>query len=395
MTAFGDLSSAVQAIELDIFEYLPKPFDLSDGLKAVSKAISSKIPTDYRDLHPHESIDSLVGQSADMQTVYKQIAIASKSHVPVLIHGPNGVGKESVASAIHRHSLRHRSPFLVFAPAAIPPVAVQMDLLGGYTSASVYRSGALELVGDGHLFIDEVTDLSLNLQAQLLRVLENKTYSPLGGTPKKCDARLIFSTSRDLTAAVAEGELLDGLRQRLSVFMIEMKPLAERRSDILPLAEHILYRLRGERAIGFSEEAEAWLAAQAWRGNLRELQASIEKALLVSKGNIVEVGDLQLSRISDKPSIKSDVEIELGQAIRDWTRTQLLRLDQQGTRVLASQSDTFGTLHEDFLSAVESPFLQAMLEAYDRNRAAVAAQLGLHRSTLRQKMRKYKIDTPS
>jgi len=400
MTAFGDLASAMQAIELDVFEYLTKPFDLADGLKAVAKAIaaSSKVQT-LVDADEKKENDSLLGSSPAMQQVYKQVAIASHSDLSVLISGPIGLDKESVASAIHRNSPRQECPFLAFVPIAISPIALATEMLGSVQSQhgsdhNVYlRSGAFELAGNGTLYIDEVSDLSLSLQAQLLRVLEHKKYNRLGdATARECSARIIVSTSRDLQTMVAEGDFLEELRQRLSVFTIEFNPLAERPEDIRPIANAILQTYSQATARSFSDAALEWLTARSWAGDVREMRSMIGRAVVRSRSTCLEVEDFVGS---EQPplSISPVIERELSGEIRRWTLGYLDRLSELGRRMQGTQSEEhFGTMYEDFLSVVEPALLQTMMDASNHNRALVAAQLGMHRSTLRQKMRRYEID---
>ena len=400
MTAFGDLSSAMHAMDLDIFEYLTKPFDLTDGLKSVAKAISSTTnQATNRELADSIQYDTLVGSSPAMQQVYKQIALASRSDVSVLISGPSGIEKESIASAIHRNSRRQSAPFLAFVPIAISPIAVATELLGSVQSRNTKvgimasRSGAFELAGSGILYIDEVSDLPLSLQAQLLRVLEKKKYNRLGdSTECSCSSRIVASTSRNLRAMVAEGEFMEELRQRLSVFSIELVPLAERREDILPLALAILNSHTPGRNLTFSVAAIEWLTAKPWPGNIRELRSAIDNAVFATRGSCIVVDVLATMEQSDTYSLPS-VAKDLVEEVRRWTLGHLDRLNELGQRIQSGHSDElFGTMYEDFLSTIEPPMLQAMMDASNRNRATIAAQLGMHRSTLRQKMRRYEIE---
>jgi two-component system, NtrC family, nitrogen regulation response regulator GlnG len=398
MTAFGDLGSAIQAIELDVFEYLTKPFDLSDAMKAIDKAIGNAATKASGNHVSQPSVDqhfdTLLGNSAAMQMVYKQIAVAAKSETSVLICGPSGVGKESVASAIHRHSLRCRCPFLAFSAQSIAPIALSMELLGSEASPnySQQRSGALALASDGVLFIDEVSDLSISMQAQLLQVLEKKTYLPLAGTAhRRCEARIIASTSRDLSELVADREFLPELLQRLSVFAIELKPLSQRREDIVPIARAYLASRDHGREKRFTERSETWLKEQPWIGNLRQLQTAIEHAVVVSKSSMIDVEDLQVT--SHQGLEVEAFQSELADWIRKWVDRHLRALDEKGQRVTsAGDDDVLGVMYDDFLATVEPPMLEAMMRAFESNRAVIAAQLGLHRSTLRQKMRRYKIE---
>ncbi len=403
MTAFGDLSSAMQAIELDVFEYLTKPFDLPEGLKAVAKAIaaSSVVPT-TGDTEERRENDSLLGSSPAMQQVYKKVAIASHSDLSVLISGPIGLDKESVAAAIHRNSPRQESPFLAFVPIAISPIALATEMLGSVQSqhgnerGAHLRSGAFELAGNGTLYIDEVSDLSLSLQAQVLRVLEHNQYNRLGdATLRQCSARIIASTSRNLQTMVAEGEFLEELRQRLDVFTIEFVPLAERPEDIRPIANAILqtYSSAGNLSFSsFSKAALEWLTARSWTGDVREMRSVIGRAVGRSRGTCIDVESF-IDTEKPLPTISPAMEKELSAEIRRWTLSYLDRLSETGRKIQGTQSEEhFGTMYEDFLGMVEPALLQTMLDASNHNRALVAAQLGMHRSTLRQKMRRYEIE---
>lgn len=408
MTAFGDLGSAMQAMELDIFEYLTKPFELSDGLKAVAKAVSQRNSTmSAVQVTNQVQHDTLLGSSPAMQSVYKQMAIASKSDVSVFIQGPSGIGKEAIAAAIHRHSDRSGAPFLVFSALSIPPISLAMELLGSVQGPSGgigkartdseslgmahFRSGAFELAGEGILYVDEVGDLPISLQSQLLRVLEHREFTPLGSVQShRCHARVIVSSSRSLDELESDGELLRELRHRLSVFVIEVKSLAERREDIVQIASSILNR--EDSRLGFSTESEGWLKSREWSGNIRELKSAILHAILVSRGATIGIEDLEKFPMPSAVR-QHESDSDFAEFVRRWTFNHLAELDKIGQRVTAVQSDeVFGTMYEDFLSAIEPPFLEAMMAAFQGNRAAIASQLGLHRSTLRQKMRRYKID---
>ena len=399
MTAFGDLSSAMDAMDLDVFEYLTKPFDLADGLKAIAKAIASTSTPATKGGAESILNETLLGSSPAMQRVYKQVALASRSDVPVLISGPIGIDKEYVASTIHRSGPRQSSPFLAFVPTAISPIAVASEFLGSLQSPSsraggtFFRSGAVELAGDGTLYVDEVSDLPLSLQAQLLRVLEHKKYNRLGdATSRACSARVLVSTSRNLRTVVAEGEFLEELRQRLDVFTIELVALSERRDDILPLAVAFLKTHAADRELGFTEDAVKWLISGAWPGNVRELRSVIDRAVVSSRGRWIDVEDLA-DADGLLPSTLPGIATDLADAIRRWTLTHLDKLGEKDLRIQDTQSeDAFGCMYEDFLSTVERPMLQSMMEAFHHNRALIATQLGMHRSTLRQKMRRYEID---
>lgn len=403
MTAFGDLSSAIEAIDSGIVEYLTKPFNLDNALHTIERAILSHTLSRSRPSAieiaplPEVHFECLLGNSASMQQVYKKIAAAAKGDGPIHIVGPSGIGKESVASAIHRHSNRENCPFLVYAPNAVSPIALSLELLGSSNSFSNNpmhgRSGAFELAGKGVLFIDEVADLPLTLQNQLLRVLEKGSFSPVGAPAAfACNARVITATQRDLSELVAEGDFLEELRQRLGVFVIELPSLQERREDIVPIARDWLRRQNPHHYWTFSPDAERWLESQPWTGNLREMQSTISRSIVLAQGIQIQTTDLQQASPAKRESISGKASA-LEQEVNRWMTSHLECLERSGLRLSSgSQVDVFGDMYEDFLNAVEGPFLKSMMQAFQNNRAMIAAQLGLHRSTLRQKLRRYKID---
>ena len=399
MTAFGDLSSAMRAMELGVFDYLTKPFELQEAMRTVAKGVQAMTRASVS-VGPSEGKESgvLLGSSPVMQRVYKQIAVAAANDVSVLVVGADGTGKETVASTIHHGSLRSEAPFLVFSPVTIAPIAIAAELLGSVQSSNSngegpFRSGALELSGDGTLYIDEVSDLPLPLQSQLLRVLEQRQYTRVGdSTARFCSARVIMSTSRNLKALVAEGEFSDKLRQRICLFSVELPPLSERREDIVEIARSLLLEASPKRSLKFSQTALDYLASRPWPGNVRELRNAIERAIIVSGSNWIEAEDLA-SFAFENGHLRNGMTADLSAEVRRWVGAHLVTLEEQGLRVSGGQMDEmFGTMYDDFLSSVERPFLQAMMEAFHHNRAAIAAQLGMHRSTLRQKMRRYQID---
>lgn len=399
MTAFGDLSTAIQAMQIEVFEYLTKPFDLSDAVRSLENAVLSSSNQSHTTTVA-EKIDSdiLLGNSPSMQMVYKRIALAARSDVPVLISGEPGTGKESVAATIHKYSERARRPFLPFAPIALNPSTIDAELFGCIknenSETTLTRSGIFELVGDGTVFIDEVTDLPISTQVQLLRILEHKQYLVAGDySPRECRTRIIASTTRNLKSAVAEGELHPDLLVRLQAFSIELEPLNKRREDIAPLARAILARNASTRATSFSQEALVELEHRPWPGNIRELRNAVEFALTVARGNTIQVSDLPDESPNFSSGLSNSAIPGIDHLIREWVQQRLPKASSKNDCDPTNSSEDFiGTIHDDFLSLVEPALIRAALEQCDGNRAKVAEQLGLHRSTLRQKMRRYHID---
>src|SRR5919198_5703965 len=249
VTAHGNLSTAVRAVEGGAFDYLAKPFDLSQALDAVGRALASRArpveePTATLEPDPEE----LVGRSLAMQAVFKRIALVAPTDASVLITGESGTGKELVARAVHRHSTRKDRPFLPVHVAALNPNLVESELFGhvkgAFTGAAQARPGLLALADGGTLFLDELADIPLPVQVKLLRVLEHSEVLPVGGNqPQTLNVRILAATHQDLQRRVAEGTFRHDLFFRLNVFQIHLPPLRERREDVVPLAEHFLRRL--------------------------------------------------------------------------------------------------------------------------------------------------------
>jgi two-component system nitrogen regulation response regulator GlnG len=423
MTAFGDLKTAVKAIEAQVFEYLTKPFDLSEMLTAVRRAIDSRAIDSHQvengeltDLDPLAIANSdadgnlLLGSSAAMQTVFKRIAMAAASDCPVLIVGESGTGKELVARAIHSHSLSSKEPYLAIAPVALNPSLIESELFGhergAFTGADYAKVGALELAGKGTILLDEIGDLPLGQQVKLLRVLEQREFIPVGSSKTRIlHARVLAATHRNLRAMVSEGLFREDLYFRLAVFTIEVPPLRQRVEDVVPLAKHFL------RRHGYSIESESLdestklvLRSHSWNGNVRELRNAMEHAAILARGK--RIYPEHLPKAPTEPSANAisanqaekaaSIPMELDRLIRLWLKDQSSGVSNSDISVdnpaSDAQAEDMGTIYDLFLDAVEPSLIRALLEAAQGNRAAVANALGLHRSTLRQKMRRHKID---
>ena len=283
MTAHGDLSTAVRAVEGGAFDYLPKPFDLTQVESAVARALEVRPPV-VEQLTPSNEL--MIGRSAAMQAVFKRIALAAPSSANILIQGESGTGKELVARAIHRYSPRRDKAFVPVHVAALNPQLVESELFGhvrgAFTGAEKARPGLLELADGGTAFLDELADIPPAVQAKLLRVLEYQELLPVGGSEaKKIDVRLVSATHRDLRAAVAAGEFRQDLYFRLNTFEIRVPPLRERPDDLPELARHFLATFGQSCALG--DETLEWLRSRPWPGNVRELRNALEHAAIVAR----------------------------------------------------------------------------------------------------------------
>ena len=399
ITAFGDLSTAIEAMRTSVAEYLPKPFDLNDIKRAITKALARNsvpsLPTANFRISIGEAL--LLGHSKAIQDVYKWIAIAARSNAPVMLVGPEGAPLESIAAAIHKNSDRKDAPFLPLTPASIPLNSLERELVGTMYAdrgSDDLRTGFLGLAGSGSLYVSEVADLPRNAQHQLLRVLDDGTYTPFGSTLcVKCNARIVVASTRELSELVKTEGFLPELEHRLKTFAVRIPPLRERTADAIPIAQALLSRLNPDQSLQLNENAKTWLQSQEWLGDVRELRYVVEKAGGLQLRGPVDAADLELAMktLREPASVllqQSNSSEALGRAIHTWVDEWL---DSEACN-RSSGDDEFGVLYEEFLALVEKPFLEEVFRRLHGNRVATASKLGLHRSTLRQKMRRYGIE---
>jgi DNA-binding NtrC family response regulator len=389
ITAFGSLETAVRAMEGGAFDYLVKPFDLDQATTLVKRALERRITRPFV-VEPRATTgpDALIGSSPAMQDLFKSIALVAPADVPVLITGESGTGKELVARAIHRHSARRGGPFLPICLAALSPGLVEAELFGhvkgSFTGSTQDRNGLLELARGGTVLLDEVGDIPANLQVKLLRAIEHGEVTPVGDArPRPTDIRVIAATNRPLAELMASGEFREDLFFRLSVFQIHIPPLRERRDDIPALAEHFLgqSRLPDIAEASLTEDVLDVLRSREWVGNIRELRNTVEHAAIVARGRPIRPEHLP------PPATSAAVSGSPGAA---GMKEEIARLIEQDAR--ATGADALdSSLYDRFLSLVEPPLLRAVLDHEGGNRAAAALKLGIHRATLRQKLRKYGI----
>jgi len=309
LTAHGSVETAVEAMKLGAQEYLTKPLKSPEELRHVAgKALHGKKLRDQMLVHEAETDaqfpTDIIAHSDAIRRVLTLASQVAQQPTTVLLTGESGTGKEIVARLIHRRSPRADEPFVAVNCAALTETLLESELFGhekgAFTGAIQARRGRFELAHGGTLFLDEVGELSINLQAKLLRVLQEQQFERVGGTRAIIvDVRVIAATNKDLIRAIEDKSFREDLFYRLNVFPIHIPPLRERREDILPLAEFFIRRISirmGRPVASFDREVRSVLQGYDWPGNVRELENAIERALIVAGGNTILPGDLPLQR---------------------------------------------------------------------------------------------------
>jgi Nif-specific regulatory protein len=307
MTAFGSVSTAVEAMKNGAFDYVQKPFEIEEMEIKIEKALDLRRMQHQIDYLRHAQgdiydFDRIIGSSGALEKVLGIVRKVAKANTTVLVRGETGTGKELIAGAIHHNSHRAARTFIKVNCAALQENLLESELFGhekgAFTGADKQRIGRFEQADGGTLFLDEIGDMSANTQAKVLRVLQEQEFERLGGTRTiKVDVRLIAATNRDLPAMVAAGTFREDLYYRLNVVTIDMPPLRERKEDIQALAGFFIRRFAGElkkRIEGLEPEALKLLMRYNWPGNIRELENAIERAMLLADGHHIAVEDLRL-----------------------------------------------------------------------------------------------------
>ena len=305
MTAFASLETAIAALRQGAYDYLSKPFKMAEVSIAVRRALEDqRLREENRRLREEVgrqyAVTNLLGRSRAMQNVFDQIAAVAGSEATVLLMGESGSGKELAARAIHWNGPRRARPFIAVNCAAIPDTLLESELFGhergAFTGAERRRRGLFAEASGGTLFLDEIADMSLALQAKLLRALQDKTVRPVGGNEEmRLDVRVISATNRDLANRVSSGAFREDLYYRLAVIPIRLPSLRERHDDIPLLDQHFLQRAAaslGRPDLRFSDEAMDWLVKQPWPGNVRQLENVVERAATLTKESTITPADL-------------------------------------------------------------------------------------------------------
>jgi DNA-binding NtrC family response regulator len=389
VTAYGTTDTAIEATKLGAFDYVVKPFEIPEMLALIEKALAAG-----RFMRAHVEMDSLqeegsnvaiFGQSKTMQEVYKAIGRVASTDATVLIRGESGTGKELVARAIFQHSLRAGKAFTVVNCVAIPETLLESELFGyekgAFTGATARRVGKIEQANHGTVFLDEIGDMPFNIQAKILRLLQERSVERLGGrSPIPVDVRVIAATNRDLEMALAEGRFREDLYYRLKVVTITLPPLRKRSGDIALLADYFLKKFAREMNIncpGCGPEAVAMLSHYSWPGNVRELANTIQKSLIFSRGAPISGEEIALAIRGDRTSSDA-TQYREEESVQEWV-SRAVALGG-GERVYVDLVDRFAGL-----------VITETLNFTGGNRSQAARLLGLSRPTLLSKIDKYGI----
>jgi two-component system NtrC family response regulator len=364
LTAFASAENTIEAMRLGAFDHLTKPIGREELRTLLARMLANREPAARHEGDDAEqSADALIGASEGMRRVQKIVGMAADTDVTVLILGEMGTGKELVAHALHRHSRRKLKPFVAVNCAAIPSELLESELFGhvrgAFTGASTDRPGAFRDADGGTLFLDEIGDMPLAMQAKILRVLQDRVVTPVGGKPVSVDARVVAATHRDLEKLVASGAFRDDLLYRLNVVPIPLPPLRERLADIVPLAEHFLnLSARDGTPKRLSAAAAARLLAHSWPGNVREIKNVIERANVLVRGAVIDAEDLEL------------------------VRTEQAGPDQLPTQWLDAELPAA-------LARLEKAMIARALASSGGNRTEAARRLNINRQLLYAKMQRY------
>ena len=380
ITAYAEVEKAVEAMHLGAFTYLAKPFSNEQLLASVGKAIEHYgLVREIRRLRseatPKFGFGGMIGKNPNMLAVYQLIEKVAPTPSSVLITGESGTGKELVARAIHNLSNRKEAPFISVNCAALAETLLESELFGhekgAFTDAAAMRKGRFELADTGTLLLDEIGEMPYSLQAKLLRVLQERAFERVGGnTTLKIDVRILTSTNKDLKDEVEKGNFREDLYYRLNVIHIHMPPLRERVDDIPALVNHFQQKnaLRlGLEKIDISPEALRLLVSLPWEGNIRELENTIERAAILCNNNRIEAEDVQ----PDSSEIPAPQEWSSG--------LELSQFIPEGLKLSA------------VLNGIEEKLVRQALEEANNVQARAAEKLGITKSLLQYKMKKYKL----
>jgi two-component system response regulator AtoC len=375
MTAFGSSNAAIRAMELGAFDYVTKPFELDKIDHQVQKVfeyqeLAAEVEVLRGEISSLVQTERIVGNSPAMQEVYKTVGKVAKSDATVLVTGESGTGKELVAEALHYNSNRRAGPLVKVSCAALPETLLEAELFGhekgSFTGAMTQRRGRFEMADKGTIFLDEIGEMSLQTQTKLLRVLQDRKIERVGSSiPIRVDLRVICATNKDLQKQVEQTKFRDDLFYRLNVINIHMPPLRERKEDIPALVEHFLAKHRYSataQPAAISEEALRRLMEYDWPGNVRELENVVERAVVLSRGQII-----------------TSRELPFGEQEGDG--------EEHGNELPSERS-----FFKKSVAQFEKDLIMKALRDAGGNRSKAAEMLGIYRRLLYAKIKEYGLE---
>ena len=381
ITGFSTVETAVEAMKLGAFDYIPKPFTPDEVSIVVKKAIEKKslmAENIYlrQELQEKYGFHNIVGKSKKMQEIYRIIAKVATTDSTVLIYGQSGTGKELIARAIHFNSPRREKQFVTVDCAVLSENLLESELFGhirgSFTGAVATKPGLFEVADGGTVFLDEVGNISLSIQAKLLRVLQEREFTPVGGTKaKKVDIRLIAATNKELEKMIKEETFREDLYYRLNIVPIYLPALRERQEDIPVLAVHFLKKYAeemGKKIKGFTPEAMEKLMRYPWPGNVRELENVIERTVVMIDDEMVRVEHLFLPGQQEKEILENQIPM---------TSDELKEIKKQ--------------VREKAVEEIERAFVLNALERHQWNVTRAAEEVGMLRPNFQALMRKYNL----
>jgi DNA-binding NtrC family response regulator len=369
ITAFGSIETAIKAVKLGAYDYITKPFEIDELLLLIDKAVGERILRRQvarlqREVERQYGFENIVARSEAMKEILALVTRIAGSTASVLITGESGTGKELIARAIHYNSPRARGPFVAVNLAAVPEGLIESELFGhkkgAFTDARSDRPGLFAEADGGTIFLDEIGELALPLQAKLLRVLQEHELRPLGATKtQRIDVRVLAATNRNLEGMLTEGTFREDLYYRLNVIQLDLPPLRGRPEDVLPLAEHFLAQVGARaqplRRLRLMPDAQQILLSYTWPGNVRELHNVLERGIALCQGDVIRADDLPNHVREKKPA--------------DFLQVALARRMS--------------------LAELEREYIERVLDDEGGNKTRAAQRLGLDRKTLYRKLEEY------
>ena len=400
ITAHGTMKAAVDAMRLGAYEYLVKPIDLDEAKIHIDRALETsrknremeRLRQELSELYGAGAASAsvraagppvIIGKTPAMQEVYKKIGAVSMGDVTVIIYGGTGTGKELVARAIHFNSGRKNGPFEPINCASLPETLLESELYGhekgAFTGALRQKRGKVEMANGGTIFLDEIGDIPPGIQVKLLRFLEEKKFTRVGGNEHlSADVRIVAATNQNLEEKIQDGTFREDLYYRLDVVSIHLPPLRERRGDVPLLVAHFLPRHEGQEITG---EAMALLLQYDWPGNVRELRNAIDHAVVLARGKPIAPVHLPEPIVRFTGTESPEREEGLG--------LQIARIASAAFAYHYRRPNIEGRLYNEMVELWERPLIERALKECNGNQVRVARLLGIHRTTLRKRMQHY------